>query len=357
MAVTLGQFARMFARDRQGNVAITFAISLVPVLGLAGGAVDLHQRSRDTAALQGVFDAAAIAGARQSALGPVAVQLATERHLAAHISGHLATYPVQVQVTDAGRRVRVATTDAKMKTSFLGVIGMTTLNLNVRATAESHTFRTVTSAKPVVAELDPEAGDYNRMYVYCYDRSRANQPDQGRSQMTAIADNAGTKYEFNMPVCKEGETISYRLYNVRNARTKPALWDNNQPGTLVPNNAADWADPWANNKSYNYYSDTTMVGGVMNHNFSGGVPILETVLCNNLAQCKTNSKGGVIPEGRSRNPQQANRACEPGKFMYFGWEDRPPGYGWTDSDYDDIRVIVECPKISAQTSTVVRLTE
>jgi hypothetical protein len=32
--------------------------------------------------------------------------------------------------------------------------------------------------------------------------------------------------------------------------------------------------------------------------------------------------------------------------MYYGWEDRPPYYGWTDRDYDDIRVIVECPTIT-----------
>jgi hypothetical protein len=95
----------------------------------------------------------------------------------------------------------------------------------------------------------------------------------------------------------------------------------------------------------------------MVHNFEGGIPILETVLCNNLNQCKGKGNGGIIPEGRSRNPQWANRPCEPGKFMYFGWEDRPPGYGWTDSDYDDIRVIVECPKISTETTTTVRLTE
>lgn len=357
MLMTVRHAGRMFAADRQGNVAITFALTLVPILGLAGGAVDLHQRSRDAATLQGIFDAAAIAGARQAALGPAVVKLTAEQHVAAHISGHLRDYPVMVEVTDSGRRVRVTTGDAQMKTTFLGVIGMRTLNLNVRATAESQTFRTVTSAKPVVADLDPEAGDYNRMYVYCYDKNRANQPDRGRSQMTAIADNAGTKYDFNMPVCKEGETISYRLYNVRNARTKPWLWDNNQPGTLIPNNQADWADPWSNNKSYNYYSDTTLVNGVMVHNFEGGVPILETVLCNNLNQCKPNSKGGIIEEGRNRNPRRANRPCEPGKFMYFGWEDRPPGFGWTDSDYDDIRVIVECPKVSTQTTTTVRLTE
>ena len=58
-----------------------------------------------------------------------------------------------------------------------------------------------------------------------------------------------------------------------------------------------------------------------------------------------------------RTPQQADQACSPGKYIYFGWEDRPPGYGWTDSDYDDIRVVVECPSTTTTRKTVVRLIE
>jgi hypothetical protein len=160
-----------------------------------------------------------------------------------------------------------------------------------------------------------------------------------------------------MPACKANETFSYRLYNVRNARTQPHLWDTAQPGTLIANNAADWADPWSNNKSYNYYSDTRMVGGVPTHQFANGVPILETVICKNLGQCKAKGNGGILPSGTNRTPQQATEACSPGKYIYFGWEDRPPGYGWTDSDYDDIRVIVECPSTTTTSSTVVRLIE
>jgi Flp pilus assembly protein TadG len=345
-----------FRRDRGGNVAVIFGISIVPVMGLTGGAVDLSQATRDMAGLQSAFDAAAIAGVRQAALGSAVVTLTAQNFLAANLPTRLKTYPVTIAPSNGGKTVRI-TTNGTMQTTFLGIIGMKTMNIVARSTATSTTIETVTSKKPVTAQLDPEAGDYNRMYVYCYDDARRNQPDKGRSQMTAIADNAGTTYNFNMPACKATETFSYRLYNVRNARTQPHLWDTALPGTLIANNAADWANPWANNLSYNYYSDTRMVGGVPTHQFSNGVPILETVICKNLGQCKSKGNGGILPSGTNRTPQQATEACSPGKYIYFGWEDRPPGYGWTDSDYDDIRVIVECPSTTTTSSTVVRLTE
>jgi Flp pilus assembly protein TadG len=346
-----------FGRDGSGTVAVLFSLAIMPIMGLTGGAVDFHQASRDMARLQSAFDAAALAGARQSGLGEAAARLAAENFLNTNLDARLRGYPYTITTTNGGTTVRIATNGATMPTTFIGLMGLATLNIVAKSTATATTYYTVTSAKPVTAQLDPQAGDYNRMYVYCFDNSRRNQADRGRTQMTAIADNAGTTYSFNMPVCKEKETMSYRLYNVRNARTKPWLWESAIPGTLIKNNAADWADPWSNNASYNYYSDTENVSGVPTPRFENNVPILETVICDSLSQCKPTSQGGILPSGTDRTPQQAKKACSPGKFMYFGWEDRPPGYGWTDSDYDDIRVIVECPKTSTTSTTMVRLVE
>jgi Flp pilus assembly protein TadG len=345
---------RTFGADRRGNVAMIFAFAVAPLFGLAGGAVDLQMMSRDRAELQGVYDAAALAGVKAGALGETVARLAALQHIEAHLSTRLKAYPYEISVSNGGATVRVATNGAKMDTVFLGIIGMKTLNVVVRTTATATTVTTVTSKKPITAQLDPEAGDYNRMYVYCYDHQRRNQADNGRSQMTAIADNAGTTYNFNMPVCKEKESISYRLYNVRNARTKPWLWDTAKPGTLVKNNPAD---PWADNFAYNYYSDTENQSGVPAPKFENNVPILETIVCASLSECRPTTQGGIIPVGTNRKPETAKMACAPGRYIYFGWEDRPPGYGWSDSDYDDIRVIVECPSTNSTSTRVVRLTE
>lgn len=351
------QHLRDFRRDTGGTIAILFAFSAVPVFGISGGAVDYVRATRDSSQLQAIFDAAAMAAARQAQLGKVAVELTATNHVRAHLDSRLAAYPISISATANGSTIEIKTNGATMQTSFLGIVGINSLNVVARTKAVSTYIETITQNKPVTAQLDPEAGDYNRMYVYCYDDSRRHQADRGRSQMTAIADNAGTAYNFTMPSCKANETFSYRLYNVRNARTQPWLWDTASPGTLIANNQADWANPWGNNASYNYYSDTRLSGGVPVHQFENNVPILETVICQNLNQCKQRSQGGILPSGPNRTPQQADQACSPGKYIYFGWEDRPPGYGWTDSDYDDIRVVVECPSTTTTRKTVVRLIE
>jgi hypothetical protein len=51
--------------------------------------------------------------------------------------------------------------------------------------------------------------------------------------------------------------------------------------------------------------------------------------------------------------------------MYFGFEDRPPGQSgangtwldpaWTDTDYDDIRIVMKCPNSGRLGDAFVRL--
>ncbi|TVR09581.1 MAG: hypothetical protein EA385_06760 [Salinarimonadaceae bacterium] len=54
-----------FLRAGEGGVAIIFALALVPVLGMAGAAVDYSQLTNDRAGLQRVADAAALAAAME----------------------------------------------------------------------------------------------------------------------------------------------------------------------------------------------------------------------------------------------------------------------------------------------------
>src|SRR5688500_494833 len=56
--------AKRFARDARGAVAITFALALLPLLGIVGAAVDYSRLSRARTTKQSVVDAAALAGAK-----------------------------------------------------------------------------------------------------------------------------------------------------------------------------------------------------------------------------------------------------------------------------------------------------
>jgi hypothetical protein len=131
--------------------------------------------------------------------------------------------------------------------------------------------------------------------------------------------------------------MSFRLYNVRNSRTTKSNWDR------------------AAVEHYDYHTDTELDQNQAETYDLGGWAILETVLCPSLEKCKPTNQGGVIPYGKNRNPVRAREACAPGKFMYYGWEDRPPGRGDSDRDYDDIRVIIECPVVTIVGDQTVRL--
>jgi Flp pilus assembly protein TadG len=56
--------AKRFARDARGAVAITFALALLPLLGMVGAAVDYSRLSLARTTKQSVVDAAALAGAK-----------------------------------------------------------------------------------------------------------------------------------------------------------------------------------------------------------------------------------------------------------------------------------------------------
>ncbi|HEY8564417.1 MAG TPA: pilus assembly protein TadG-related protein [Beijerinckiaceae bacterium] len=367
-----------FWRDVRGTTAVLFGLAMLPLLGLTGVAVDYSRATNLHGFLQTASDAAAIGAAAAEdpegsnrALGGARSVIATHTGARAlqnvNVLGKWLT-AVDYEVTIQGR----------MDATIMQAVPFLpkTMDLKVVSVARV-TQPLMTAAAPRISQLDPEAGDYNQLSVYCFDASkkdRANNgngnsgngngngngnsrngnngngngnsgnsngqansgsDEKGRSQMTPIADNGGTTYTFRMPTCGEGETLSYKLKNVRGARTRPSMWNDSTV------------------EQYEYFTDTTVVGAVQKQNT--GVDILETAICDTFESCKPISRGGVLPEGRERTPQQTEKACEPGKFLYMGWEDRPPGRGWTDRDYDDIRIVMECPRFERSGTKQVRL--
>jgi Flp pilus assembly protein TadG len=316
-----------FLRERAGNIGVVFALLSVPMVGAVGLAVDYQQLASARQFLKSQVDAAALGGAGAGPDGDAARWLErAERATRAHFaqSGWPATMEVSGGWISDDRSVAEAR--ATVDLAFVRILpGIPdAVEVSVRAVAELALPRLVYE-EPELAQLDPEAGDYNRLSAYCFDPAAAGAiGEDGRSQFTVIADNAGPSYDFSMPRCEAGEVLSYRLLNVRDARTRPHFWD----------------DPLR--ERYVYHSDTTISGGLEHYDLDGW-SILETVLCPTLDDCRPISEGGIIPEGKNRVPVRADEACTPGKFMCYGWEDRPPGRGWTDRDCDDIRLIVGCP--------------
>lgn len=321
---------RGFLTDRSGNVALYVAILAIPLFAVAGIAIDYSRASLVKSYLQAEADAAALAAAKGGASANDGTWVANLRNNAQErfstdVLDSLTANGSWVTPTDFS-----VTASAAVPVTLTAIVpGMArTLDVNVQAVAR-FSLPVLTYNPPVVSQLDPDAADYNRIYVYCFNTKNKNDADKGRTQMTAIADNAGTDYDYTMPKCAANETMSYRLRNVRNARTQKSKWDSSRA------------------EFYEYYTDTVIAGGVESYNL--GVSLLETVLCDSRKACEPKKKGtpGIIPEGANRTPQRATAACAPGKFMYYGWEDRPPEGGGSDRDYNDIRIIIECPTVES----------
>lgn|GEM_PF-4184864 len=160
--------------------------------------------------------------------------------------------------------------------------------------------------------------------------------DGCRSQGAVIAGNGNTTCTFQMLHCRDNETLSDRLYNARNMRVAPTNWNN--PGV----------------EHYNWFSNTEYTSGAESFDFAG-YALLENALCCSVVTCKPQSQGGTITKSRSSAPQREGSGSMPEKYMYFRWEDRPRDMGWTGHDYEDIRIIVECPAGRTPGQMVVRL--
>ena len=79
------RLARQFAGARRGNVAMMFALSLLPLSVLTFTAVDFHRASTVKNALQDALDAAALAAARSTSTNATEVQAIGQRVLNANM--------------------------------------------------------------------------------------------------------------------------------------------------------------------------------------------------------------------------------------------------------------------------------
>lgn len=411
-----------FLRREDGAVALIFGLMAIPFMALVGWSVDYVRLNHVHDYLQAQVDTAALNALQPderwelNAMHPEEPwKLAMEGEVQREYQGDWARNVVVEGEWIAPRRDFRVTANADVPLAFISLLpGIgDTQHVAVFAVARLVEPEEKRSA-PESTFLDSEAGDFNRLWMYCYWPSRdENDPSQPkRTQMVPIADNGNSefeadfgvggsgvindrpvdgtlgdefdavirdyplgldgrenglwriksgagsgnrKYVYYMPNCTGESRLSFRLENVRFARHQPQYWDSGQ----APNNGGD-----RHTGRFNYYTDTTFSAeGVEQYNdlthptTNQPVNIVETVLCDTKDQCRKRSEGGIVPEGKNRTPQRATGECvstpDNPKYMYYGWEDRPPGqtgqsrgwedFAWTDGDFDDITIVIECP--------------
>jgi Flp pilus assembly protein TadG len=136
----LFQRLRRFKKDTAGNIVVIFALSLLPLTGLAGAAIDYSRVNAERMKLDNAADAAALAAVTKSA----------RNNLALPDQGEIKTYfkaiaqiPPDVVLTAVNATPRTSVTSvfvtvsytATMKTSFLAVLGFDTLTFGGSSTS------------------------------------------------------------------------------------------------------------------------------------------------------------------------------------------------------------------------------
>ena len=148
-----------FWRDQRGNTAVIFGLAVIPILALGGGAVDFAQRARIKGEIQAATDTASLAAARIVQTGQLsregdwsanweevkAKADKTARNLLAAAIRNLGTEGTpefDIEITEESVTIEA---QYDMKTSFLPVIGMSTLPAN--------TLATVNLPDPILVEI------------------------------------------------------------------------------------------------------------------------------------------------------------------------------------------------------------
>ena len=131
MRAALRKSCFSFKHDAEGSVVSTFALSLVPLVGLVGAAVDYSAASNARTSLQVALDAALLAGAKDGTTSWADTALNTFN---ANLNPKTATnvHPT-FQLTSA--RGYTGTVTATVPSNFLGVLGVSGIDISATGTA------------------------------------------------------------------------------------------------------------------------------------------------------------------------------------------------------------------------------
>ena len=123
-------FFRAFFRNKRGNVAIMAALLLPPLAATAGGAIDFAQAFSARSRVQDALDSAALAGATESAAQRDTTAASVFN---ANLQGTGYSYTGPTFTYNSPNYSGTVT--VKMPTSFLGLVGISTLNVQASSTA------------------------------------------------------------------------------------------------------------------------------------------------------------------------------------------------------------------------------
>ena len=134
----LAQKVPSIGRDRRGNVAIIFALSLLPIIGLIGAGIDYGHAISVRVALQAALDSTALMLTKKAtSLTSGQLQTLAQNYFTALFNRPEAqNVSITASYTTTGGSQVVVSGSANVATNFMQVMGFHTLNVTGQATAK-----------------------------------------------------------------------------------------------------------------------------------------------------------------------------------------------------------------------------
>ncbi|WP_420134099.1 TadE/TadG family type IV pilus assembly protein [Rhodopseudomonas sp.] len=129
---------RRFAGDRSGNIGVIFAISLLPLLGFVGAAIDYSTANRIRTKLESAQDAAVLLAVSNAEINKSATDAQSDaiKFFNATVGAYGLSATINLNVTDGnGKRSASSNFSTTVTTSFLNLIGFPTLTVGDKSTS------------------------------------------------------------------------------------------------------------------------------------------------------------------------------------------------------------------------------
>jgi Flp pilus assembly protein TadG len=132
-----------FAGARGGNVALTFAMATLPIIGGVGAAVDFSRANSIKSAMQAALDSTALMLSKEASTDTASqLQTSATNYFKALFNRADAPNPtITVSYTASGGSAVVVNGSVSMPTKFLGVIGYNSLTINSSTTTKWGSIR------------------------------------------------------------------------------------------------------------------------------------------------------------------------------------------------------------------------
>jgi Flp pilus assembly protein TadG len=133
-----------FASNQRGSISVITVVTMVPFMIAAGSAIDMGMANRTMGQMQKAVDSAALAGAatynavnvaKDPHAGDAARTAAANMMVEANLPEQIAMFAGAPQVAIDGTEITVGLS-AEMPTTFMKLVGISTMSLNVTATAD-----------------------------------------------------------------------------------------------------------------------------------------------------------------------------------------------------------------------------